>query len=445
MKGERSTMNIKKLIVPAWLFGLIGLAAKVSCSACTVFGNGFFLSETVCNGIFAGCFVLVLLIGAVLSFADRRTEVSAPVTKNPGAGLFGILAAAAVIGSGVIALMSRTDFSLLTFCADFVGGCVLLYQSCGLLAGKNNVEKVPLLSLLPVLWCSVRMVLLFFTYARVSVQSMEQFDLLAYALLEMFLFYQAMFLSEINLNTAVRRCLIYGSALVPCALGAAGDMLIKSFSVVPEGTVDSHLPQPTLSTYLLCAVFFAFAGYAFFLMHGIRRNMVEVDPEEEDDDEPAAPVLSIAKGDAEEEEDLPDPFSQAMTSDSEGFSGSLLKFDDSEALPEEKPAPAAKPEEKPAPAPKPEGKPAPAPKPEEKPAPAPKPVVKPAPAAKPEGKPAPAKPEGKPAPAPKPEGKPAPAPKPAPAEPEYTDLYGSTSSGYDELMDMLNAMDPTDE
>lgn len=299
-------MKLKKFWIPTLLLGIIGGGAKLCDTLLNNGEKGFFLSSDVCNYIFVGTIILLLLIGYIMLIAQRKTKVTVNPEKNIFAGVFGFLASVAVLGSGVIAMLSlgaqtnRLE-NVITCICGICGGIVMLYESCISITGHNGLKNAPLLALALPIWACGRLVVLFMDYSKVSIHSTEMYDVVSTSLLCLFLYYQAMLFAEINTAKAFKRSMVYGCCFTMCGLITTADIIIKMFFPVKaaNSNIDVLTIEPTLARILLCSADIAFCFYAIFLLAGIARKAkfesAEEPDDDEDDDESEKPAVKIEK------------------------------------------------------------------------------------------------------------------------------------------------------
>lgn len=279
-------MKIKYLWLPAIILGIIGAAAKLGDTLLNVNGDGFFLNSDTCNIVFIAVILLTVIIGGFINFSDKTEKIKSSVRKDSLCGIFGFIASVALIGSGVMLLLSAGSTS--SFVSSFImcifdlfGGAVLLYESCIAFTGHNSMKNVPLLTLgLPV-WCCGRFIGLFMEYSKVSIRATEMFDIISVAFLMMFLFYQSMFFAEISDTLAIKRSSLYGIVFVVCGLITTADIIIKMIypANVIAGT-DALIIEPTVSRILSIITDISLCGYAVFFIRDINKSVVKVPVEE---------------------------------------------------------------------------------------------------------------------------------------------------------------------
>ena len=302
-------MKVCKLWLPALFLGLVGGAALICDTLYNGTGRGFFLSSDVCAAVFVISVVLLIIVGYVMSAMSRNIGLESTTPgKNPGAGIFGFISSASIIGLGVITMLSfgTSDSQFLAGLSavlSMFGGIVLLYESCISFTGHNGMVKRPLLSFGPVLWCCGKLLVMFLNYQRVSLYAAVKYDVISTSLLLMFLFYHAMYLSQPEKPVALRRMTLYGIMYIACIAAVCGDIIVKMFvpSVASEG-VDAIVIEPTISRILTCVSDISLAGYAAFFITGAHRNSVYklIEDEEEESDEDTEFLGSLSEDKQEE-------------------------------------------------------------------------------------------------------------------------------------------------
>ena len=300
-------MKIKKLWLPMIILGIIGGAAKICDTCFNVNGDGFFLDSDICSAVFILSLLLLFTIGFITLITDRKIDIEASPSKSKAAAGFGFIAAVAMVGSGVISLLSLGSSdslagSLFGCLLGLVGGIVMIYESCISFTGQNGMTKFPVASLILPLWCCGRLISLFIEYSKVSIHATEMFDVVSTTFLMLFLFYQAMFFAELNPKTAVRRTTLYGYCYFMCSMITTSDIIIKMFNPVdPETTgIDTLVVEPTVSRILTCIIDLAFCGYVIAFIASNAKNAVVTEYEEDEDLEEPEFLGSISTGDKKE-------------------------------------------------------------------------------------------------------------------------------------------------
>ncbi len=274
-------MKLKKLWLPVLSLTVIGGCAKICDTILNVHGSGFFVDSTICNGIFIGSLVLILILGWILSFADRNKNWMTKPSKNTACGIFGLIAAITIIGSGVISILQIDSSSILTIslCVlSLLGGGVLLFESCISLTGQNVIKKAPVIALAVPLYLCARFINLYSQYTERSILATEMFDIVAVALLLLFFLYQSMLFAGLNYNTAIRKANVYGYAYMMCGFIVAVDLFIKMAYPTIASNVDTEIVEPTITNILTFAGDIALCGYAAFFLKSIQENAFEGEP-----------------------------------------------------------------------------------------------------------------------------------------------------------------------
>jgi len=298
-------VKLKKLWIPMLILTAIGGGIKICDTVFNVYGDGFIFNSIVCNWIFAVSAAVLLLTGWILSIIDIKKVFEVQPQRCIFCGLFGFISSVAMIGSGIISLLSENP-NLIQCILAIAGGSVLLYESCISFTGHNGMAKVPVLSLLVPIWSCSRFLILFADYTHKSVAATEIFDIVAVAALLMFLFYQSMFFAGINNTGAVRKSTVYAMVYIMLGLTVAIDLFIKmSMPSNAVSGIDSEIVVPTLSNILTYAGDIALCIYAFFFsLSNIKAaDKVAVIPEPQDETEEPA---ENTKEESEKSADVPE-------------------------------------------------------------------------------------------------------------------------------------------
>lgn len=260
-------MTLKKLLVPSIILTVIGLAFKIGCTIFNLNGSGFFLSSDACN-IIVGCtFILLFVIGFVMSVADRKKEFVSEPSKNIVCGVFGFLASVMIIGVGVVQLLTWNGVNIVENILAVAAGFVLLYEACISFTGSNGMKKIPVVALIVPIWSCMRFVSLFVDYTTKSLKAVELFDIVEVAFLMLFFYYQSMYFAGVNNKLSVRRAPVYGSVFIMLGLIVVCDMFIKMFMGPQTVTnVDTQIVQPTITNILTLAGDFFLCIYAFCII-----------------------------------------------------------------------------------------------------------------------------------------------------------------------------------
>ena len=203
----------------------------------------------------------------------------------------------------------------------------MLYESCICFTGQNGMKRLPYLTLALPAWACSRMIGLFIEYSKVSLSAMEMFDVISVIFLTLFMFYTALFFTEINPGKCVGRTVLYGCVFVLCTLITTADIILKM--IVPAKqteNVDVFIVTPTLSRILTCTMDIALCGFAVCFIIGMIKSLNITNSEEDNDDELIGEEEffgHLATGDKnnepKEEEEIGEPVK---------FSGTALTLED---------------------------------------------------------------------------------------------------------------------
>ncbi len=302
-------MKLKNLWLPTVIFTLVGGLAKICDTIFNVHGDGFFLSSAVCNWIFAGSFIILLILGYIFSALDSKKDFHAVPVKNKVTGVFGFTASVMIIAGGVLSILKIGEseaiiFDILNCIIMIAGGGILLFESCISFTGQNGMKKAPALSLLVPMYVCLRFVGIFSGYTAKSILATEMFDIVAAAFLLLFTLYQAMFFSDVNNTIAVRKASVYGSAFIMCGLVVAIDMLIKMTYPSVVTNIDTEIIEPTLTNIITCLGDMALCGYAVYFIKDIQKSAEETLTDTPDETEETAKPLITDEPEKEEAEPL---------------------------------------------------------------------------------------------------------------------------------------------
>ena len=260
-------MNLRRLLFPAIALTVIGAVIKLCDTIFNVYGDGFIFNSDVCNITVAVCFILLFIIGYILSLSDRKKNFSAEPGKNYICGVFGFIASVALIGTGVVKLITLKEVNLAENIFAIAAGFVLLYEACVSFTGSNGMKKAPVVALIVPVWCCLRFISVFVDYTQKSLKAVELFDIIEVGFLIMFLFYQSMFFAGINNKLAIRRASVYGTVFIMLSLIVSADLFIKmSMGGQTVTNIDTQIVEPTITNIMTICGDLAFAFYAFFFL-----------------------------------------------------------------------------------------------------------------------------------------------------------------------------------
>ena len=291
-------MKLRKLWIPALLLLITGGGAKICDTIFNVYGSGFYFDSYICNCIFNASFLLLLIIGYILSIADHKKTFESMVQKDFICGMFGFIASVLIISTGVLTMLEADNSKLVESIFTVLAGVILLYESCISFTGHNGMKKVPIIALFVPVWCCLRFLSLFKEYDHRSLYSVELYDIIALAFLLLFLFYQSMYLAGVNNTVAVRKSAVYGTMYAVVGLVAYADLFIKMFYPQPAASnIDTQMVEPTFINIITYAGYAALCFYAVFFvkdaLKGAERSMTQA-AYDADDDEDNGGMVDIA-------------------------------------------------------------------------------------------------------------------------------------------------------
>ena len=317
-------MNLRRLLFPAIALTVIGAVIKLCDTFFNVNGNGFIFSSDVCNIIVGVCFILLFVIGYILSLSDRKKEFSAEPKKNFLCFIFGFVASVALIGTGVVSLITLNGSKIAESIFSIAAGFILLYEACISFTGSNGIKKAPVVALIVPIWCCLRFISVFVEYTEKSLKAVELFDIIEVAFLIMFLFYQSMFFAGINNKIAIRRATIYGTVFIMLSLIVSADLIIKMATGTHTVTnIDTQIVEPTITNIMTIVGDLALAFYAFFFLADILGASTR-SIEEKNEPDPIEEELSLTL-DNEDEDEKTDAAPEEKTDDKNSEESSDIK------------------------------------------------------------------------------------------------------------------------
>lgn len=181
--------------------------------------TGFSTGNPYVLQILLGLVALFVLTLMFMCLTCKNTPERYDMGKNIFAGAFSMLTGAS--------MLAESAYFLLDFLSDQSKGPSLVQAVLGVLAavvfvmmgvcsftGRNLLERVPLLTLLPTVWCCVRLVFSFLSYTNIATNSSDMLDLLSTSFLLIFLFTQAKLLSGFTTPKSGKRAVVAGMSAV---------------------------------------------------------------------------------------------------------------------------------------------------------------------------------------------------------------------------------------
>ncbi len=234
------------------------------------------------GGLMAWISLLVpLATGALASwmcFRSRRYFGPYTPRKNPMAGTAAVISGVVLLLSAVLQWMelgagtnTNGEYWLLHFlflisCGLF--GLVQLFVSVGFFTGKNNLEKVPLLYLLGVLWGVCYMILVYVFYAKASSFVENFFAVISGAFTLLCLFYLCKLLAGVDEEGAAKRVFVTGIFAVVFSLTYS----MSNLSLLLLGRTYSGEIPPSVQLSSLVMSLFLLVFLVTFRKYSLRRT-----------------------------------------------------------------------------------------------------------------------------------------------------------------------------
>ncbi len=216
-------------------------------------GGDFFLDRSLYTIVIFGLTIFAFIFGAVLTIIDRETPKTYNIGKNFFAGFFGLLVSICYASDGLIGFtsLSGQDYMILfiiTKLFEICAGGVFLAESVSLILGKNLLKNKPLLTIVVPIMFAFRLIMLFFEYAKISVQSSEMFDIVAVAFASLFMYYHAVMFAGLK-KSCVKSLFLFGAPMICVALASATDIVVAALLVGEFRLSDMIM---TVADALLC-------------------------------------------------------------------------------------------------------------------------------------------------------------------------------------------------
>lgn len=216
-------------------------------------GGEFFLNKSSYSLVIFGITIFTFIFGAVLTIIDRETPRTYNIGKNFLAGFFGLLISVCYISDGIIGFTVLSDQSnmvlfIITKLLEIFAGGVFLAESVSFIVGKNLLRSKPLLTIIVPIMFAFRLIMLFFEYTKISVQSSEMFDIVAVAVASLFMYYHAVMFAGLK-KSCVKSLFLFGAPML-CACLASGTDIVISAVLAGEFSISAMIM--TVADTLLC-------------------------------------------------------------------------------------------------------------------------------------------------------------------------------------------------
>lgn len=183
----------------------------------------------------------MMILTIIIALTDRQTKNLYIPHRNITAGVLGILLSVAILvnaGCKFMDMYRTAVYSVLWVISIplallAVSGIVII--SISLFSGKSNHKDISVMYLFPSIWSIVKLIAMFAENKNLSVRNNDFTNLITYAVLTMFLFYQAALMVDIDTEgSSIKKNFIYGfgsaAFLIVYGLGQAKAVIDSNFA-----------------------------------------------------------------------------------------------------------------------------------------------------------------------------------------------------------------------
>ncbi len=181
----------------------------------------------------------MMILTIIIALTDRQTKNLYIPHRNITAGVLGILLSVAILvnaGCKFMDMYRTAVYSVLWVISIplallAVSGIVII--SISLFSGKSNHKDISVMYLFPSIWSIVKLIAMFAENKNLSVRNNDFTNLITYAVLTMFLFYQAALMVDIDTEgSSIKKNFIYG-------FGSAAFLIVYGLGQV-KAVIDSN-------------------------------------------------------------------------------------------------------------------------------------------------------------------------------------------------------------
>ncbi len=181
----------------------------------------------------------MMILTIIIALTDRQTKNLYIPHRNITAGVLGILLSVAILvnaGCKFMDMYRTAVYSVLWVISIplallAVSGIVII--SLSLFSGKSNHKDISVMYLFPSIWSIVKLIAMFAENKNLSVRNNDFTNLITYAVLTMFLFYQAALMVDIDTEgSSIKKNFIYG-------FGSAAFLIVYGLGQV-KAVIDSN-------------------------------------------------------------------------------------------------------------------------------------------------------------------------------------------------------------
>ncbi len=221
--------------------------------------TGFSSGEPYMLQILLGLTALFVLILMSMSIVCKNIPERYEIRKNIFAAAFSVLVSVSMLVESACFLLnfiSGQDKApgLVQAILGVLAAAIFAMAGISSFTGRNLLERVPMLTLLPSLWCGVRLVFSFLKYTNVATNSSEMLDLLSTSFLLIFLFTQAKLLSGFTTPKTGKRAVVAGMSAVVLLFVFRLPALVQQVTAggFRLDTSISYLTELLLALYVFC-------------------------------------------------------------------------------------------------------------------------------------------------------------------------------------------------
>lgn len=220
------------------------------------------LMDTNTMNLIFGCgIVLLLVLTAIFSFADKKTAPTYEVGSNFLGGLFLLLAGVCIGADAGMTLMKSTANGVIDIAA-IINGCISVLAAVAIacmgfvsITGKNFLKAHPVFMLVPPIWSCVRLIITFMSYTTIAVASKDVTDLIFMVFTTMFLYNAVMVFVGFPGKNSVKACFVYAMPAIATILAYTGALISRQ---VIAGTSLLTIENVKYLEYIFLALFMVF-------------------------------------------------------------------------------------------------------------------------------------------------------------------------------------------
>lgn len=207
------------------------------------------------SSILTALFVLMIIIMCVMA---KNAPSNINFEKNIIAGVLSFVSGIIIICSGIssfISAFNNFDSKVLALSIlSMMSGAVFLLMGYTHYTSNNIFKRAPLLILIPVLWCGLRIFMLFIDYTSVVSTQIDASYMLALMSLFVFLYMQSRAFVHVDYKSIVKKMIIFG---MPCIVLMSSYTLTDIVSILASDkfTFDYTFMLVIADVVLACYIF----------------------------------------------------------------------------------------------------------------------------------------------------------------------------------------------